>query len=901
MSAICLQPGAYGRDTRCRRRDTMPEFGGNTYAHHYDQLFDFIKGNEDVAKSINRFIPWVNSSEDVIALLDTYLMQNLAKNYLRYHYYWSNEPAMVVTPATILGDRQFTKDWMEWLFAKTFVYPLPASGLQELMVTGNDRQGVGYIGSYSYGCGEIAWPQGVAVEEYVETGGDPKYDLRDPKRYPKTAASTYFTLDSRMAGLYWPRVGDVAGPEKSYAQWFNTLENPSRVGWKWTKDPRFAFVLKQYFARKDETDAEWKAIEGASATVKRAPWLDNRSRFLPNWFGLLESGVEQDDFRFRRNVYLRIGQGWGHQHGDTLDLQFHAHGYPMTIDGGQRGGYSSPGDSTTRVHNLVEVDEAGWMGHSWLTALTDTPGARYMSAEAEPPANHTDVNLYRRQVALVDVDEGQGSKPLTPQQCGPGGKLNPSVVTPNSYIFDVVRVSGGKVHTYCFHGPVEDEMVANWANKQPMNLVPEPDKTYLSRFPIQATSFAGDAPDVAEATWRMIRGQGWGNEQAMAGVIWNEASPRKFTRLSVFDAKGARMLSAQLDCRYGKYQFTNMYVQKRNDAQADAVFPALIEPYVGDPFIASKRLLPIAGNEEDARKAVAVEVTTKNGHTDICFADGRPDKTREVAGLKIAGEFAFYGKDDEGLRQATLSGGTLLAAPGVTLQVAVRERTGKVVKSNYLEKTITLDQAWPVGMNGRTFEIGLPHHMTTYTVQGVKTAGTQSEIKLSGGGDFYLSYVVDAEPEKGIIYGHAGFSLSDGAPCPGIDKGWVASNDTMTRFWRAEYLGGSREQQRYGFKLTGAPLSQTDFKPGDFFRLWEYGVGDSVRQSTYTSVRRVARGVFELVADADVIVSLRGAGLESSADQAAWRPVAAKVTDGSVEAKFATKDMPDGRMYLKLK
>ncbi len=32
----------------------------------------------------------------------------------------------------------------------------------------------------------------------------------------------------------------------------------------------------------------------------------------------------------------------GHQHNDTLDLQVHAHGLPMTVDGGQRPGYSRP-------------------------------------------------------------------------------------------------------------------------------------------------------------------------------------------------------------------------------------------------------------------------------------------------------------------------------------------------------------------------------------------------------------------------------------------------------------------------------------------------------------------------------------------------------------------------------
>ncbi len=386
MSSVIVQPGPYGRDLGCRRRD--PRQSDRGMLEPYDALFPLLRSDEGLATSVGRFIPWVKTPQDVVKLIDTHLVQTAAKRSLRYHEYSSNEPAVIVEPAIVLGDRSVTDPWMEWLFSATFIYPLPPSGLQDLLVTGNDRDGIGYIASYSYAMGEQAAPKAMVLEKYLAAGGNPKFDLRDPKQYPKPIAACHWFLDTRMAGLHFPRIGDVAGPDKAYGAWWDRAEAQCRLGWRWTKDPRFAYVIKHFGAKgKDETAEEWAEIEKAADTVKRAPWLDQRSRVVSQWFGLLETGIPEDDFRFRRAAMVRIGQGWGHQHSDSLDLQLYAHGYPMTVDGGQRTGYSAPPDGTTRVHNLVEVDGRGWIGHSWVNALSDTEGARYLRADAagEPP------------------------------------------------------------------------------------------------------------------------------------------------------------------------------------------------------------------------------------------------------------------------------------------------------------------------------------------------------------------------------------------------------------------------------------------------------------------------------------------------------------------------------------
>ena len=51
----------------------------------------------------------------------------------------------------------------------------------------------------------------------------------------------------------------------------------------------------------------------------------------------------------------------------------------------------------------------------------------------------------------------------------------------------------------------------------------------------------------------------------------------------------------------------------------------------------------------------------------------------------------------------------------------------------------------------------------------------------------------------------------------------------------------------------------SDFGRTRGLRLWEYGVGDKVRHSTFASLRRIKPGVFELAADVDLEVTLPGA------------------------------------------
>lgn len=903
LCAVTSIPAAYRRDIRCRRRMTQASWL-SWYTNYlkpplaYDKLFTYIDGNEELAQSVGRFVPWVKTSEDLIKLLDVYLVQTIAKRVLRYHYYV--DPMVAGELALILDNQSVTGSWIEWLFSRTFVYPLKPAGIQDLMISGCDRSGPEYIGSTFYAQGEGASRVASSLDKFRKRNILPeKYDLTRTDLYPKPLAHCYWRLSNVVAGREFLRIGDVCGPDKRPGHTLRNIAQTARLGWEWSHDSRFAWVLRYAGKRGEFTEEEWAEIERSARSFSRAPWLENRSRQVYNWAGVLESGLQHDDPRFRRAVYLRTGLGIGHHHNDSLDLQIVAHGLPMTIDGGQRPGYSSPGDRTTRTHNTVEVNESNHYLQSWVAVITDAEGARYLKAKAEPPES---CKVFERQVALIDVDEGKGSQKLPPEKAFPDALLPKGIATANSYVFDVFRVSGGSVHTYCFHGPITDELKVNSLNRTHISPPekseePTPEQTYLRMFGRTPESwFAGDAPDVLEATWRYSRKKGYGSEQFMAGPNFDPNSPRKYTRLMLFDTRGMRVLEAQTLTHRGPfagrhYRLTHIFAQRRGE-ELESTFHAIIEPYAGEPFIAHAQSIRIPNNETDALRAVAVKVRTRNGHEDICFADGRPEKVRTVGELKVSAEFAFYSKDTRGLRLASLTGGMLLETPELILKPSSAQFNGKVISVNYLKRQMVIDKKWNPASVGRVFEVDAGQRTTSYTLRSVQPNGAGSVLTLQNGADYYRSRILKVGP-GGVVVCQVKPVLDE---IPGLNKNFTATNDQITRFWKADLISANFAETKW--QLKGAPVSEDDFKPEAVLRLWEYGPGDTARLSTFVSIRRLETNLYELAGDVNLLISIKARRLEISSDRKDWKALPVQRKGEWLTAKLALGQ--SGHLFLRL-
>jgi len=903
--------GSCGRASRFHKRDTNNSFYswytnyGTFEMDTYDRLYPFIENNWRLAHAIGRFVPWVKTPRDVIKLIDTHLVQLTAKRILRYN--WHTGEMKIAKLASTLGDNSFTDPWMGWLFTATSVYPFPVAGLTDLMVSGCTREGTEYVASTAYARGENALPKATALVDYLKAGGDPKYDLSDPIRYPKPLATCYWLFDSNVAGLNFVRVGDVTGPDKFIGQGWKSLSEGACWGWKWSKDPYFAHAMVNYFSdnEKEFTPAEWAEIRKAADPIKRPLWLELKSRIMPQWASVLETGTEHDDYRFRRSIAIRTGMGWGHHHNDGLDLQVYAHGSMMTCDGGQRPGYSKPPDRITRMHNLVEVDRSNWLVHNWTNALSDGENAKYVRNTAIPPKGFEHVDLYVRQTALIDVDEGQGSEALDPARMGLNSAgLRADVKTANSYVFDVFRVSGGTTHTYSFHGNLSSQVTHNLEGATPFDALPDTDKDYVGG--MAGERFAGNAPAHLVVDFHLDDGQI--KRDLPKDTLGSYKS--HVTRLHLLGQTGARVLRGSLHCTQWKYQIPMVFVQNKADdidsgkprLDLQTAFAAVIEPYVETPFISTVEGLTVAGNEDDARAAVALAVTTVNGNSDLCFADGRPEKSRSVGGATISGEFAYLSRDKDGLRQASLTGGTTLSAQDIRIAAATREYVGKLAAVDYRTKTMTLDTRWPaVKFSPEIIEVGTEDHWTAYNVRAFGTRDGKTTITVKGGADYYLSRVKEVNEASNTVVCALGFgSGTEGRPSPGIDKHWVASNEECTKWWRAEFMGGNIGLARFEFKLTGPQASMADFGKSKAFRLWEYGPADTVRHSTFVSLTRVEKNVYRLAADVDVQIGLQGKAISVSPDGKAWQTAKTEAVDGLVTASVPCSDLDNGRCYIKV-
>jgi hypothetical protein len=599
------------------------------------------------------------------------------------------------------------------------------------------------------------------------------------------------------------------------------------------------------------------------------PLLRARPRVMANWAGILEHAHDPADFRFLTSAQLRVGTGYGHAHNDTLDLQLVAHGVRMLNDIGWRGSYSSPAPTFSQLHNTVEVDETNWHGHAWIDAFSPAAGVSYMHATATPPALHPSITGRDRGVALIDVDPGQaGTVPPSPLPYTHQTRFDPAAVTPRTYLFDVQRVAGGRIHTWCFHGTYSDAFDVNMKNRTAGLM--EPESVYLRRFLVgDDLKYVGDAPETVVATWRLRRGSDvieaatrdgkpvslpqHGGEQVMLGGTFDPAAPRKFTRVHLVDHAATRLLVAHIQPNAPTVTQTwpFLFAQKRSEQPGDAVFASIIEPYAGEPFIREVRKLAVTGGRAGSARAVAVQVTLLDGRQDLCFSDlpqaengGGPDaakpaaartgsQPRRFAGAATDGRFAFVRTDDRGLALAKLVGGTVLSMPTGSLRVDRPERGGAVTRVDYPTRRVWVSGDWSgARCEGEVVEFGNDLHRTSFTVIDARAEGREVVFTLDKPLDLSYAHIVAVnEADRTVEVNVMPVALSH----KGMDAGLSCTADGGTRAWKCA-VHGDRTYR------IDAPITAAEFPVGGVLRVWELGVGDRARMVSHATLRRGVGG-----------------------------------------------------------
>jgi hypothetical protein len=312
------------------------------------------------------------------------------------------------------------------------------------------------------------------------------------------------------------------------------------------------------------------------------------------------------------------------------------------------------------------------------------------------------------------------------------------------------------------------------------------------------------------------------------------------------------------------YAVRKLYVRKNaapSERGQSGVFVALIEPYAGTPEIVEKRYLSIEGNSNDDSQAVAVELKTASGRTDLCFADGKSGIVRTIpTGIRVCGDAAFVSRFPDGrLREATVSGGTLLeCGDEMKITPSIAEYRTRIVAVDYAKMSFTVEPALPPKiLDGCFFTIGGDEYKTTYRILSVTTEGTSSRLCYDKDSEIYRARVI-------MVYDDiVRLSIAGSPPAA---KGWYATTEDYRKVWHAESVPGGNRWNGFGVKLkpvvspnvVSSPVSPDDFSPGSGLTLQYFGPGDEVTLKPSVSLSRREGDAWRVRADVKFSLSRKG-------------------------------------------
>ncbi|MFO7534222.1 MAG: hypothetical protein R6X19_00820 [Kiritimatiellia bacterium] len=658
------------------------------YVEAYDQLFDFIKANEAAfAEAAGQTTPWVKAPSDLYRFLDLSILQRTADANMRGDAAGDSlKMSLALTMAALSqGPNDISQKWVDILVNNIPMGMIQSGGLEDLAYGELGRDGLVSKGAGGYSKGSIMSLMDVVMmlRDYKRLGGKVAVDLADFKAYPWMRDALFAPINLRVAGGWVPLLGDYGDPLRFREVYFDTGPTQKNSNkpyyldcWRLTRDSRFAHLAWRY-GKTTETADEWAAIEAAAKSVRNP--LDALPPRVLDDLGLaiLESGQQQDGFTNKAALTLRYGAGHTHGHNDGLDLAVWGKGMRAITDLAAREGWPSP--RLQKVHNTVEVDRKSMNneddtipGYGWLNAFSPFEGVQYADA-SQRARSHPQLTEYRRGVALIDV----------------GGT--------DAYVFNVQRVAGGSVHTWCAHANQNDQFEVN-AKLEPARspAALEYMKGFKTPETLVGAAYAvsnlfprpaeGTAPADLVATWRLHPRA----EQAFRSE--KLADDRKiYARWRLFDHEGEALYAANGTSDKYRYDMTFLFVQNDKVDPAGSVFPSLAEVYQGQPVVQSAREVKFEDGGKGAARTVGLAVQLPEGVSDLCLS-GPADGTIRKAegGVSFDGLFGFIRKDKAGLERAVLVGGAALEAPGLSIRLPKGRIAGEVVATDPAANSCTV-------------------------------------------------------------------------------------------------------------------------------------------------------------------------------------------------------------------
>ncbi len=721
----------------------------------YDQIFDFIKDNQELADFVGARIPWVKKPQDVIELLDTNLLQHgidcLNRRVMR-----SDELAALLP--LIQGPNDVSRKMLEGgLFKKVHYNMVDAGSIEDQVFSAFNRGGVHYIGAAGYVTDDLTKITEI-LHKYCLLGGDRRFDLGQGETCPQLKEGRLTKEGLSAAGGFPIIVGDSMDMRRRREARFP--EYPSRV------------------------------LEGFGEVV-------------------LEDGQGATNPLLKRAVAIHTGIGRGHSHQDTLNLEMFAHGCRLAPDlGGRHEGplHSSPNMRVTRMHNTVEVDLKNFAnlipgsttsGTGWTTSFSPQPGAQYTANSARATSN-PEVTLYQRSTAMID-----------------GAVNDPRA---DMYLFDVFRVQGGKVHTYCFHGapdvfPDKNRPDAPAASKLKANFELKPAgaeaKLYMNGRPPE-TMQEGVAPAALEATWPL----GKDCQKFYQEASYQESAPVGLA-LTLFGHEGEKVMVGGATSKAYPVDMPYLHLQgQQAQGERVSIYPALYEAFAGAPFLSEKKLLKIKPESRDAGAGVAVAVKVGEKRRDVLFSSLQPEKPCELEdGTQVAAEFGFLSEDADGLRMLHLVGGTRLARGGVSVRCDRAAWEARIETVDYPKLSMTLSADLPPKLlDGQLGLFGNDLHLAEFQLATV--GGRRASVVRTP--KYYQSDIEAIDEAKGQVLTELEPSVYGCDPL--FCNGTTVGNDRGDKTWKATlnpserwmYLGWPGCRLSYPAEVTEADLKDAN-------------------------------------------------------------------------------------------
>ena len=637
---------------------------------------------------------------------------------------------------------------------------------------------------------------------------------------PRLKKMVDFYIQTVVADEFCPGIGDSHGEMTGGMKpvWGATMMRKAYDIWG---DPMYAEVLNRIGWPGPDVSENPDALEATKQKAKSLGTdLDLKTRDLGGYgLAVLETG--KGDNRRAATLYYGSSGAW-HGHLDRLNIGMWSHGMCMLPEMGYPAHWGTLADLWTRgtpTHYCVEIDEnrqtAKRAGH--LNLLASADGVQVMDASGEN-AYRGIASQYRRTVAMMDVSDQ------------------------DSYLLDIFRVKGGKVHDYIFHGlPFGQFSTAGLA------LGAAQTKGTLMGEDIE---YGKVADGMKTGGYQLLTNPRRSAPEGEWSVNWLLADKKLGLKMTMPAGSAKQVIVTDGVPEPAPGNPDKMeYVLARNDT-GSSTFVSVIEPYKDKPSV--RRVTAIEPDSDAAHDDLAAVRVDVGGRRDYLFSalDGARVSTFDSAKIEFAGEFGSITEDNSGITAMMLVNGSVLRRGDCRIRVGSSPRA-KIASVDYKANTVTLDRAAlaPDALVGQVVVISNPKHSASFTVKAVETKHGQTVLHF---GDISMIEgigVLKSVDEKTKVVESSNRLSGYGMKWDGwLIPGRALVNESLTDSWLITYYDNSLwHLDVSGFPLHSNSETQSDIsskikltngKPSKFFYVGEVNPGDDVMLPATASVRR---------------------------------------------------------------